>query len=65
MRKIIIHVLTVILDNQLENAQTAEEYIAQFHLSGTWILVKYCLLQALLNKVNGKSIERKVLPSIL
>ena len=39
-------ILTVILDNQLE------EFIVQFHLSGTWILAKSCLLKALTNMNN-------------
>ena len=63
-------ILAFILDNQLDNARTANSILPELHLSEVWILAKSCLLEVMSNinnsilacLVNGKStcIERKV-----
>ena len=54
------------------NAKTAKSILPEFHFSETWTLAKSCLSYVKYIKqfdfnllVNGKSIERKVFPSIL
>ena len=64
LRKIIIHDFNIYLDNELENAKTPKSILPEFHLSETWIYVKYKQFNFSL-LVNGRSGERKVFPSIL
>ena len=35
-------ILAFILDNQLDNAKTANTILPEFHLSETWMLAKSC-----------------------
>ena len=63
-------ILAFILDNQLDNAKTANSILPEFHLSEIWIWILFTLSYVKYEKldfsflVNGKSIERKVVPSI-
>ena len=46
-------ILAFILDNQLDNARTANSILPEFHLSEIWILAKSCLLEVMSNINNS------------
>ena len=63
-------IVTFILDNQLENTKTAKSILPNFTYVGPgyWQILVYFMKHEQFEfslPVNGKSIERKVFPSIL
>ena len=67
MQKIIIHDFNSYFRQSTWECSDCQEYIAQFHLHGDLDIGKILFASSFIKqlKVNGKSIERKVFPSIL